>query len=136
MTTCPFAQLLLILVVLLHCPTATSAQALLTSPLTSAASLEDSVLKASFSGSIQIISSSTCSVLPIPASGLVELNGFSYDRYSVLDSQGELWVAGPGTQDRTIDLGHLPDGVYYLHLSTREGEVISKVLLGNTVSRQ
>ncbi|MEO6039400.1 MAG: T9SS type A sorting domain-containing protein [Saprospiraceae bacterium] len=66
--------------------------------------------------------------------GLVQVQGLAFDRYSVFDELGEMWVAGPGTSTQ-IDLGHLPAGVYYLHLSSKAGEVVSKMLKGSNKDR-
>lgn len=130
------SQLFPVLAVLLCCPMTAPAQALRTTPVSSVISREDSVVKIAPTLRLQKASGTNYSVLPITASGLVRLAGISYDRYRILDSQGELWVAGPGTRDQTIDLGHLPTGIYYLHLSTTEGEFVNKVLWGSHASRE
>lgn len=136
MFTSSFYRLVTIVVVLLSYQTNSSAQVLRVTPEGSVTNLEDSVVKPTPGYSVQKSSSPVERVLPISASGLVKLSGVSYNRYQVLDSQGELWIAGPGTRDQTIDLGHLPTGIYYLHLSTADGELVSKVLLGSKAVRE
>ena len=118
------------LVVLLCCQTFASAQALRDTPVTSVNGFPCCAVNGAPNVGLQEMSNQNISMLPIPSNGLVHVDGIAYDRYSVMDSQGEMWVAGPGTKDRTIDLGHLPIGIYYLHLSSKDGEVVRKVLKG------
>ncbi len=118
------------LVVLLCCQTFATAQALRDTPVTSVNGFPCCAAKGAPNVSILELSGQNAGVLPIPSSGLVHVDEIAYERYSVLDSRGEMWVAGPGTKDRTIDLGHLPTGIYYLHLSSKDGEVVRKVLKG------
>ena len=74
------------------------------------------------------VSAQTINSVPLPTSGLIQLKGIAFDRYSVYDGKGELWIGGPKPADQTIDLHHLPAGVYYLHLSSKDGEIVRKVL--------
>ncbi len=131
-----FYRLLPLLIVLLGYQATAFTQELHFAPALNEASLEDSVVKPTPGRSVQKSSRQLDRVLAVPASGLVKLSGISYNRYKVLDSQGEMWIAGPGTRDQTIDLGHLPTGTYYLYLSTAQGEIVNKVLLDSKAVRE
>jgi len=65
---------------------------------------------------------------PIPADGLIQVAEAAFSYYRVFDTAGELWIGGPVAASRTIDLGHLPNGVYHLYLSSKDGAVVRKVL--------
>lgn len=64
----------------------------------------------------------------IPADGIIPVTEVAFSYYCVFDTAGELWIGGPVAASRTIDLGHLPTGVYHLYLSDKDGEVVRKVL--------
>jgi len=128
MTTKAYS-LFIILVAMLCFHTLAVAQVRRDTPITSVAALECCFSKNVPTNSLQEITSAQMrNALPIPTNGLVKVADMNYDRYSVTDTQGEMWVAGPGTSDRTIDLGHLPSGIYYLHLTSKDGEVVREML--------
>ncbi len=128
MTARSFSQIFTMLMVMLCFHTTTTAQVRRDTPITSVTAVDCSFTKSIPPINIQEMSSQTLSAMPIPSSGLVKVTDMNYERYSVTDSQGEMWVAGPGTKDHTIDLGHLPTGVYYLHLSSKDGESVRTVV--------
>ncbi len=80
------------------------------------------------SSSVKATSLQTVALVPMQTDGLVKLEGTAFERFRVFNAQGELWIGGPAAPGQTIDLGHLPAGVYYLHLSSGNGEVVRKVL--------
>ena len=130
MTTKAYS-LFIILVAMLCFHTFATAQVRRDTPITSVAALECSFTKNMPATNLkEMATSQMVNATPIPSNGLVKVSDLNYDRYSVTDTQGEMWVAGPGTSDRTIDLGHLPSGVYYLHLTSKDGEVVREMLKG------
>ena len=68
---------------------------------------------------------------PTPTDGVIEVEDLTFKYYRVFDTQGELWIGGPVPNSRTIDVAYLPAGVYYLHLLSKEGEVVQKMLKQN-----
>ncbi len=87
---------------------------------------------ATVSNSAKASSAQPIILSPIQTTGLIQLKGIAFERYRVFDSQGELWIGGPSPADQTIDLAYLPAGVYYLHLSTKDGELVHKILKGKS----
>lgn len=110
--------------------TIATAQVRRDTPITSVNAVDCTFTKSIPPLNIKEMSSQTLTALPIPGNGLVKVTDMNYERYSVTDSQGEMWIAGPGTSDHTIDLGHLPSGVYYLHLSSKDGESVRTMVKG------
>ena len=116
-----------LIVALLCCTQYASAQTPSHSaPMATLASTDNSLVTVLPYSDLQKAGTQTVSLSP---NGMVQVEGFNFDRYSVFDGQGEMWLAGPGSSNQ-IDLGYLPTGVYYLHLATKDGEVVSKVLRG------
>lgn len=68
---------------------------------------------------------------PTPTDGVIKVEDLAFKYYRVFDTQGELWIGGPVPNSRTLDLAYLPNGVYYLHLLSKEGEVVRKMMKQN-----
>ena len=67
-------------------------------------------------------------IYPNPASGVVQIKAQSpIDKVEVLDFQGRL--VGVYERPTSIDLSHQPSGLYFLRISSREGQVTKKLIL-------
>ncbi len=124
-TRYPF-QCLLIIAGLLYCQITVLAQT--SAGLSSALPTQIIYHATSPSSKAEDVSVPVVKPSPIPADGLIQVAEAAFSYYRVFDTAGELWIGGPVAASRTIDLGHLPNGVYYMYLSNRDGEVVRKVL--------
>lgn len=124
-TRYPF-RCLLVMAGLLYCQIIALAQT--SAGLTSALPTQTFYNATSTSSKAEAVSVPVVKPSLIPADGLIPVAETAFIYYRVFDAAGELWIGGPVAASRTIDLGHLPQGVYYMYLSNKDGEVVRKVL--------
>ncbi|MEO6039632.1 MAG: T9SS type A sorting domain-containing protein [Saprospiraceae bacterium] len=64
---------------------------------------------------------------PVPTSGVLQVTGLIFERFRVFDTQGQLRMERRGSEDQTIDLSALPAAMYYLQMTSKDGQVLRKV---------
>ena len=66
-------------------------------------------------------------IYPNPTTGILTIKTEGLNQYQIVDPSGRV-VIRPTELKSTIDVSHLPVGVYYIHLQGKEGNTVEKLI--------